>query len=56
MDELLQTTGVTELSSPADLKVLPGGVKDWELQDAILGQYLIFDEEEEDKDSPKSLN
>ena len=23
-----------------------GGVKDWELQDAILGQYLILDEED----------
>lgn len=46
VDELLQQQS-GDLASPADLKVLPGGVKDWELQEAILGQFLIFDEEED---------
>ena len=43
VDDLLQSFQASTsagVDSPDKL-----GLKDWELQDAILGQYLVFDEE-----------
>ena len=51
VDALLQetTTNGTLLPSPNHLNAADGSVmmKDWELQEAVLGQYLIFNEQED---------
>ena len=52
VDELLlqqqqgDGSGADENNLPSP-DVMKFGIKDWELQEAILGQYLIFDEDED---------
>ena len=51
VDALLQEHADDLVASPDQLRTgattSSSAVKDWELQEAILGQYLIFDEDED---------